>query len=134
MVLIGSPRYIEEQVYNLCEGLISICVTVGSGKPSPALLVEPASANIVDVAELIRQIGEKVISINEGGFPCERINPSHILLLPPGELPRTSVSHGLHSLDFLTPEITWLCTQFKSNINRVAAERKFRSEIDALYV
>lgn len=108
-----DTKYIEEQVYNLCESLISICVVVGAGKPSPALLVEPSSANIVDAADIVRQIGEKVAPINEGGFPCERINPNHILLLPPGELPRTP---------------------FKSNINRVAAERKFRSEIDALYV
>lgn len=91
-------------MYTLCEGLISICVAVGAGKPSPALLVEPASANIVNVAELIRQIGEKVISINEGGFPCERINPSHILLLPPGELPRTSVSYEITFFQELTAE------------------------------
>lgn len=55
-------------------------------------MVEPITTEIDDEKEFIRQIGDKVSSINGGGYPHERIAPNRILLVSPGELPRTGVS------------------------------------------
>ncbi|GJJ14652.1 hypothetical protein Clacol_008918 [Clathrus columnatus] len=109
-----DTKYIEERVYTLCGDLISTCVVVGSEKPSPALVVEPTSTNINET-ELIWQLNDRLTSINEGGYPNERITPNHILVVSPGELPRTSI------------------VQFKRNVIRALTEIKFRSQIDALF-
>ncbi|GJJ16193.1 hypothetical protein Clacol_010473 [Clathrus columnatus] len=85
-------------------------VVVGSGKPSPVLLVEPLE-EAVDTSSLKEIIGKKVGLINKDGPSYERIRPSDILIVLPGTLPRTP----------------------KGNINRNAAERLFRQDIDAFF-
>lgn len=109
--LIPLDRYVEDRIYTLCGGLISNCVVVGSGKPSPALIVEPNSDGIVDEREVIRQLGDTLTSINKGGYPHERISPKHILLVSPGELPRTFVS----STDYTILNACLTCRTSSSN-------------------
>ncbi|GJJ14663.1 hypothetical protein Clacol_008929 [Clathrus columnatus] len=92
-----DTKYIEERVYTLCKDLVSTCVVVGTEKPAPALVVEPTPVNLTE-KELIQQLSERLASINEGGYSHERIAPGRILLVSPGELPRTSVL----SLNFQT--------------------------------
>lgn len=89
-------RYLENQVSLTCKELISAWVVVGSGKPSPALLAEPAEDHQYG-SSLKEEVGERVKLINQHGFPHERIHPSHVLILPPGTLPRTPVSGELIS-------------------------------------
>ena len=85
-------RYIESQVLLLCKDLISVCVVVGSGRPSPTLIVEPIEERIEDVLSLRNELGKKVEPINKDGFSHERIHSSRILIVSPGALPRTPVS------------------------------------------
>ncbi|GJJ13702.1 hypothetical protein Clacol_007958 [Clathrus columnatus] len=86
---ICDTRYIETQVSDSCKDLISCCVVVGSNRPSPVLLVEPLSDDI-DRTKLKEKIGTKVQLINKNSYSHERIDPSHILIVQRGGLPRTS--------------------------------------------
>ncbi|GJJ14653.1 hypothetical protein Clacol_008919 [Clathrus columnatus] len=106
-----DTKYIEERVYTLCRDLVSTCVVVGTQKPAPALVVEHMPVNLTE-KELIQQLSERLASINEGGYTHERIASGRILVVSPGELPRTST---------------------KRNVIREATEIKFRNQINALY-
>ncbi|GJJ14467.1 hypothetical protein Clacol_008731 [Clathrus columnatus] len=105
-----STLFIESQVLLTCKDLVSACVVVGSGKPSPVLLVEPLEET-TDTVLLKEMIGKKAELINKDGFPHERVRSSDILIVPSGTIPRTP----------------------KGNINRNAAERLFQQEIDAFF-
>ncbi|GJJ14476.1 hypothetical protein Clacol_008740 [Clathrus columnatus] len=103
-------RFIESQILLSCESLVAACVVVGSGKPSPVLVLEPLEEP-TDIASLKEKIGKKAELINKDGFPHERIRPSDILIVPSGTIPRTP----------------------KGNINRSSAERLYKQEIDAFF-
>ncbi|GJJ14464.1 hypothetical protein Clacol_008728 [Clathrus columnatus] len=102
--------FVESQVMLFCKDLVSICVVVGYGKPSPVLLAEPLDGTMNKIL-LKEKVGKKAELINKDGFPHEQIRRSDVLILPSGSLPRTP----------------------KGNINRSAAERLFKQDIDALF-
>ncbi|GJJ13581.1 hypothetical protein Clacol_007837 [Clathrus columnatus] len=102
--------YIETQVMLSCKDLVSACVVVGTGKPSPVLLVELLE-DTVNPAPLKENIGKKVELINEDGFTHERIRPSDIIIVRSGSLPRTG----------------------KGTIKRAEAEQLFQQSIDVLF-
>ncbi|GJJ13822.1 hypothetical protein Clacol_008079 [Clathrus columnatus] len=125
-----DTKYIEDQVSNSCKNLISWCVVVGSGKPSPVLLVEPFSDSM-DVDLLKEEIGKKVKLINEDSYFHERIEPSHILVVPRGQLPRTTcinlVTLPLHIID------DYIVTPFIPNgVGRVDTDKFDRARVRIL--
>ncbi|GJJ13823.1 hypothetical protein Clacol_008080 [Clathrus columnatus] len=81
-----------------------------SSRPSPVLLVEPFS-DTMDIELLKEEIGEKVRLINKDSYFQERIEPSHILVVPRGQLPRT----------------------LKNNIRRPVVEKIFKEDIDGCF-
>lgn len=92
-LILALSRYIESQVLLHCKDLISTCVVVGSGKPSPTLIVEPFEQGTCDIFSFWNELDRKVEPINKDGFPHEPIHTSHIFIVPPGALPHTPVSH-----------------------------------------
>ena len=77
------------------------CVTVGSGRPSPALLVEPTEH--VERDAIPRIIIERLSAFNHSRLPHERLDdPRLVLVVKRGALPRTVVSDNLDSLSWLT--------------------------------
>ncbi|GJJ14477.1 hypothetical protein Clacol_008741 [Clathrus columnatus] len=105
-----SASFIESQILLSCQNLVAACVVVGSGKPSPVLVVELLEEP-TDIASLKEKIGKEAELINKDGFPHERIRPSDILIVPPGTIPRTP----------------------KGNINRSSAQHLYKKEIDAFF-
>jgi acyl-coenzyme A synthetase/AMP-(fatty) acid ligase len=102
---------IEDEVRTLCADLVADCIVVGSGRPTPALFVEPASAK--DDAELKEAILARLDHIHSGRYMHERIVlPQFIVVVPAKALPRTAT---------------------KGNIRRKAVEDVFRAQLDAIY-
>ena len=83
-------RSIDDAVKQLCKDIVFDCVAVGSGRPSPALLVEPTENAERDA--IPRIIVERLVTFNESRFPHERLNdPRLVLVVDRGALPRTAV-------------------------------------------
>ncbi len=75
---------------------MSDCATVGSGRRSPALLVEPTDHAEQDA--IPRIITERLAAFNQGRSPHERLDdPRLVLVVDRGALPRTVVSVSLES-------------------------------------
>ncbi|TFK57163.1 acetyl-CoA synthetase-like protein [Heliocybe sulcata] len=107
-----DTKAIEDNVRTMCGDLISECIVVGNGRPSPALFVEPASADM-DHTKLKKEILRKTRQFHARRYLHERItSPSFIIIVSPKTLPRTAT---------------------KGNIRRKAVEEQFKPHLDKLY-
>ncbi|KAH7931106.1 acetyl-CoA synthetase-like protein [Leucogyrophana mollusca] len=106
-----DTKAIEDNVRATCGHLIEECIVVGSGRPSPALFIEPVAG--VDHDKLKREIIRKTRPFHARRYLHERItSPDLIVIVPPKSLPRTAT---------------------KGNVRRGAVEEAYRSELDRLY-
>lgn len=94
-----------------CSELISECIVVGNGRPSPALFIEPAVS--CDHAKLKRDILRRTRQFHSRRYLHERITSANfIIIVEPGTLPRTVT---------------------KGNIRRKAVEEAYKPMLDKLY-
>lgn len=106
-----DTKAIEDNVRTTCADLISDCIVVGQGRPSPALFVEPKDG--VDAGVLKRTIIRRTRHFHSRLYLHERISsPNFIVIVPQGTLPRTAS---------------------KGNIRRRAVEETYKSELDRIY-
>ncbi|KAA1468149.1 acetyl-CoA synthetase-like protein [Dentipellis sp. KUC8613] len=106
-----DTKAIEDNVRATCPELISECVVVGSGRPSPALFIEPKTD--MDQKKLKREILRRTRQFHSRRYLHERITSANmIVIVEPGSLPRTVT---------------------KGNIRRTAIEEQYRSVLDSLY-
>jgi hypothetical protein len=104
-------RAIEDNIRATCGDLIQECIVVGTGRPSPALFVEPTPG--VDHGKLKRDIIRKTRQFHSRRYLHEQItNPNLIIVVPSGSLPRTAT---------------------KGNIRRKAVEEAYQVELDKIY-
>ncbi|PFH50373.1 hypothetical protein AMATHDRAFT_145280 [Amanita thiersii Skay4041] len=107
-----DTKAIEDNVRMTCGDLISECVVVGSRRPSPAMFVEPANAQM-NHDELKKSIIRKTRHFHSRRYMHERITASDmIVVVPPGTLPRTAT---------------------KGNIRRKAVEEAYKPLLDQIY-
>ncbi|KAJ4248146.1 hypothetical protein NW762_012916 [Fusarium torreyae] len=116
---------IESNLMQTCgSDLVSAVVVVGTGRPCPAIFVEPKDESVLDprsdradsqdsVEKLKKEIFKRIAPFHESRYMHERVDDSrYILVLPQGTLPRT---------------IT------KGNIKRKEVEKVFKAMLDVLY-
>ncbi|KAL0572811.1 hypothetical protein V5O48_009156 [Marasmius crinis-equi] len=109
-----DTKAIEENVRRTSGDLIFECVAVGYGRPSPALLVEPALTHDSADQDLKQKIFDRIQPFNSLFREHERIvSPNLILLVSRNTLPRTET---------------------KGNVKRKAAEDMFKEMLDRVYV
>ncbi|KAH7911934.1 hypothetical protein BJ138DRAFT_1005482 [Hygrophoropsis aurantiaca] len=107
-----DTKAIEDNIRAVCGHLIEECIVVGSGRPSPALFVEPAVG--VDGDRLKREIIRKTRPFHSRRYLHERLtSPDLIIIVPPKSLPRTAT---------------------KGNVRRGAVEEMYKSELDRIYL
>ncbi|KAF5343313.1 hypothetical protein D9757_014163 [Collybiopsis confluens] len=101
---------IEENVGELCSDIITGCVALGEGRPSPVLIVESHSENF---EALPMEIYGRIALFHAARHPFERIvSEKMIIAVPTGTLPRT-VSKG--------------------TVQRRKAEAMFQKDIDSVF-
>jgi acyl-coenzyme A synthetase/AMP-(fatty) acid ligase len=106
-----DTRSIEDNVRQTCGHLVTECVVVGNGRPSPTLFVEPAVDT--DCNKLKKEIIRKTRLFHSRRYLHERItSPDFIVVVPPKSLPRTAT---------------------KGNIRRKAVEQAYQTELDRIY-
>jgi acyl-coenzyme A synthetase/AMP-(fatty) acid ligase len=106
-----DTKSIEDNVRSVCGDLVEDCVVVGTGRPSPALFIEPAVN--WDEERLKREILRRTRPFHARRYLHERIvQAQYIVVVPSKTLPRTNV---------------------KGNIRRKAVEETFRSTLDSIY-
>ncbi|KAG1761936.1 hypothetical protein EDD22DRAFT_980000 [Suillus occidentalis] len=106
-----DTKAIEDNIRATCGDLIQECIVVGTGRPSPALFVEPTPG--VDHGKLKRDIIRKTRQFHSRRYLHEQItNPNLIIVVPSGSLPRTAT---------------------KGNIRRKAVEEAYQVELDKIY-
>ncbi|ESK86274.1 amp- ligase [Moniliophthora roreri MCA 2997] len=107
---------LENIAYQTCSDLIFGCVIIGTGKPSPALVVEPHSFTASGDQESLRnEIFQRISTsdIHAKGLSWEKIaSPEMIIVVEEGWLPRTAV---------------------KGNVRRVVAEERLRWKLDQIW-
>lgn len=104
-------RAIEDNVRTSCGTLITECVVVGSGRPSPVMFIEPAGD--LDHEKLKKEIIRKTRHFHSRRYIHERITSTKmIVIVPPKTLPRTAT---------------------KGNIRRKAVEETFKTQLDQIY-
>lgn len=92
-------------------GLVAECVVVGTGRPSPALFIEPAKD--MDHDKLKKDIIRKTRQFHSRRYLHERITSTNmIIIVPQGTLPRTAT---------------------KGNIRRKAVEEAYAAQLDQIY-
>ncbi|KAF8520046.1 hypothetical protein JB92DRAFT_2895881 [Gautieria morchelliformis] len=108
-----DTKSIEDHVRTACSELIGDCIVVGSGRPSPALFVEPAKDDM-DHAKLRADILEKTQDFHARRYIHERITDINlVIVVNRGTLPRTET---------------------KGNIRRRAVEEMFKEKLDQIYI
>ncbi|KAJ3558515.1 hypothetical protein NM688_g885 [Phlebia brevispora] len=106
-----DTKAIEDNVRATCGDLISDCIVVGNGRPSPALFVE--AKGDIDEATLKKDIIRRTRHFHARRYLHERItSTSLVFVVPKGTLPRTAT---------------------KGNIRRRAVEEAFRLQLDAVF-
>jgi len=106
-----DTKAIEDNVRATCGELIEDCIVVGTGRPSPALFVEPAAG--VDHNKLKREIIRKTRPFHSRRYLHERItSPELIIIVSSKSLPRTVT---------------------KGNIRRRAVEEAYELHLDTVY-
>ena len=87
-----DTRAIEDNVRATCGDLVDQCIVVGSGRPSPALFVEPKD-NTIDHEHLKLEILRRTRQFHARRYLHERItHPDFIMVVNRMSLPRTAVS------------------------------------------
>ncbi|KAG6832439.1 hypothetical protein H0H92_001485 [Tricholoma furcatifolium] len=108
-----DTKAIEDNVRATCGKLISECIVVGSGRPSPAMFIEPAPGVDMDHHKLKKEIIRKTRHFHERRYVHERIvSVNMIIIVAPQTLPRTAT---------------------KGNIRRRAVEEAFKDQLDLIY-
>jgi acyl-coenzyme A synthetase/AMP-(fatty) acid ligase len=111
MLLTKNFRAIEDNVRAMCGNMVAECIVVGTGRPSPALFIEPAVE--MDDNKLKKEIIRKTRHFHARRYLHERITSTNfIVIVPPHTLPRTAT---------------------KGNIRRKAVEEAFQSQLDQMY-
>ncbi|KAJ3800479.1 acetyl-CoA synthetase-like protein [Lentinula aff. detonsa] len=106
-----DTKAIEDNVRAMCGDLISQCIVVGTGRPSPVLFIEPAGD--MDHEKLKKDIIRKTRHFHSRRYLHERISSAKmIVVVARNTLPRTST---------------------KGNIRRKAVEEAFQSQLDEIY-
>ncbi|KAF8078511.1 hypothetical protein FPV67DRAFT_58582 [Lyophyllum atratum] len=106
-----DTKAIEDNVRATCGNLISECVVVGSGRPSPVMFIEPATD--MDHNKLKKEIIRKTRQFHSRRYLHERITSTNmIVVVAPQTLPRTAT---------------------KGNIRRKAVEEAFKEQLDQIY-
>ncbi|KAF9229405.1 acetyl-CoA synthetase-like protein [Gyrodon lividus] len=106
-----DTKAIEDNVRATCGDSIEECIVVGTGRPSPALFVEPAPG--VDHDKLRKDIIRKTRPFHSRRYLHERItSPVLIIIVPPKSLPRTAT---------------------KGNVRRQAVEDAYKAHLDEIY-
>lgn len=106
-----DTKAIEDNVRATCGDLISDCIVVGNGRPSPALFVEPKLET--DVEALKKMIVRRIRAFHGRRYLHERItSTAFVFVVPKGTLPRTAT---------------------KGNIRRKAVEEAFESQLDEAF-
>ena len=104
-------KAIEDNTHLMCGNLITECIVVGTGRPSPVMFIEPAVD--MDQNKLKKEIIRKTRHFNSRRYLHERIISSDmIVVVPRHTLPRTET---------------------KGNIRRRAVEEAFKTEIDRIF-
>ena len=92
-----DTRAIEDNVRATCGDLVDQCIVVGSGRPSPALFVEPKD-NTIDHEHLKLEILRRTRQFHARRYLHERItHPDFIMVVNRMSLPRTAVSFNFLS-------------------------------------
>nr|GAT48376.1 acetyl-CoA synthetase-like protein [Mycena chlorophos] len=105
-----NTKSIEDNARMMCGELMSECIVVGSGRPSPVLFVEPSTD--MDHEKLKREIIRKTRQFHSRRYLHERITSSRcIVVVPQKSLPRTT----------------------KGNIRRAAVESTYKTLLDGIY-
>lgn len=106
-----DTRAIEDNVRATCGDLVDQCIVVGSGRPSPALFIEPKVD--MDHEQLKKEIIRRTRQFHSRRYLHERITSTDlIIVVDPMSLPRTAT---------------------KGNIRRNAVEDEYRQELDEIY-
>ena len=91
-----GTRAIEENLRATCGDLVDECIVVGTGRPSPALFVEP-KVNM-DEEKLKREIVRRTREFHSRRYLHEQItDPELVIVVKSKELPRTAVCTDLFS-------------------------------------
>ncbi|KAK7026028.1 hypothetical protein VNI00_015745 [Paramarasmius palmivorus] len=109
-----DARSIEDDVRQACADLIFDCVVVGTRRPSPALIVEPAVAEMSEES-LRQEIFRRVVGLRSHNqrLPHERIaSPDGVIVVPPRSLIRTAT---------------------KGNVRRNAVEEAMNARLDSIF-
>jgi acyl-coenzyme A synthetase/AMP-(fatty) acid ligase len=109
-----DTKSIEGNVMELCgKDLVSTVVCLGTGRPSPALLVEPLQEKDGDDYSALKdEIVRRIRPFHERMYTHERIeDPRFIITCPKGSLPRTS----------------------KGGVPRTVVEKIFEKALDEIY-
>ncbi|KAH9836184.1 acetyl-CoA synthetase-like protein [Rhodofomes roseus] len=108
-----DTKAIEDNVRATCEALISECIVVGNGRPSPVLFIESNPTRKMDDDKLKKEILRRTRHFHSRRYMHERITSAKmIVVVAAGTLPRTAT---------------------KGNIRRRAVEDMFKSELDAVF-
>jgi len=104
-------RAIEDNVRATCSDLVTECVVVGNGRPSPALFIETNSD--IPLPKLKREILRRTRQFHSRRYLHERITSADVIVIVgKGTLPRTAT---------------------KGNVRRKATEEAFRTLLDKIY-
>ncbi|KAJ4468177.1 acetyl-CoA synthetase-like protein [Lentinula aciculospora] len=107
-----DTKSIEDNARAMCGSLISDCIVVGTGRPSPVLFIENPATD-VEVSKLKKDIWRKIRPFHKRRYVHESITSAEmIIVVPVGSLPRTAS---------------------KGNIRRKTVEEDFRAQLDKLY-
>ncbi|KAI0788607.1 hypothetical protein C8Q75DRAFT_793759 [Abortiporus biennis] len=108
-----DTKAIEDNVRTTCADLISECIVVGNGRPSPALFIEPKADLNMDEERLKRDILRRIRPFHSRRYLHERISVAKfIFVVQRGTLPRTAT---------------------KGNIRRRAVEAAYREQLDEVF-
>lgn len=127
-----DTRAIEDNVRATCGDLVDECIVVGTGRPSPALFVEPATE--MDHEKLKREIVRRTRAFHARRYLHERISdPELVIIVEKKTLPRTAVSRPEASAVRKNCNADYLSIQTKGNIRRKAVEEAYKDLLDEIY-
>ncbi|KAM0192276.1 hypothetical protein ACHAPI_008451 [Fusarium lateritium] len=116
--LICDAGSLESEAMQVCESdLISAVSVIGSGRPTPAMVVEPKNNDVLQsddekLLEFKKKIVERIAPFHKRKYLHERIDDARLVfVVPQGTLPRTA----------------------KGNVMRKAVEQLFAKELDENY-
>jgi acyl-coenzyme A synthetase/AMP-(fatty) acid ligase len=86
-----NARSIEVEVLATCQDVVGQCVALGTGRPSPSLIIEALPGS--DTQNLAVTVANRISESQCKRYQHEKItDPRLILIVETGEIPRTSVS------------------------------------------